>query len=304
MTNPTQKRWDITTLSFLWKLGHATVQDDILTWAAVIAFYGLFSLFPLLMVMLYVAALLLPGSHMEHLLVLVVKPYFPALSKAQEFISLNIDRMAATGAKVGIVSLLTLTWSACSGFIALQQALDVIWNVHQQRSYLGRRIMACGMLLVLLLLTLGSAVVMALYSTASPNTGGVGELVAVWFHHLRWLHGASRILFPGSLLLGCVVIYRFMPTRSTSWAYMLPGAVVATLGLDLGRELFVWYAEHMATYQLLYGGLFAVMLVILWLYIGSATVLFGAEINATLEHWAVSRGNVAIDDKTPPLDPL
>lgn len=240
-------------------LGRETVRHDILTWAAVIAFYGLFSLFPLLMLMLYVAALLLPGSDMEHLLVLMVKPYFPAMDSAQKFITTNISLLAQAGAKVGIASLLTLLWSAGSSFIALQQALDVVWNVHRQRSYLGRRIMAFLMLLGLLLVTVGSAIVMGLYSTSTSNGSGIGLWIAGWFHRLEWLHGASRVLFPGSLFLGCLVIYRFMPTRTAAWTYLFPGALVASVLLDLGRQLFVWYISHVGTYQILYGGLFAVM---------------------------------------------
>lgn len=286
-------------LGYLWRLGESTVRHDILTWAAVIAFYGMFSLFPLLMLMLYVAALLLPGTDMEHMLVLIVKPYFPALDSAQTFITSNISHLAQAGAKVGLVSLVTLVWSAGSGFIALQQALDVIWSVHRQRSYFGRRLMAFFMLLLLLLITLGSAIVMGLYSTSTGLASGLAAWIATWFHQLQWLHGASRILFPGSLFLGCMVIYRFMPTRTPSWSYLLPGALVAAVSLDLGRQLFVWYAGHMATYQFLYGGVFTVMLVILWMYIGGTMMLFGAEISATLEMWVDERPGHSDDDSVP-----
>lgn len=282
-------------LDYFWRLIRSTIADDILTWAAVIAFYGLFSLFPLLMLMLYVAALLLPGSHTEQLLVLFVKPYFPGLDDAQRFITGNIARLAQSGAKVGILSLLTLAWSASSAFISLQQAMDVIWNVREQRSYLSRRLIAFGMLLVMLLVTLGSAIVMAMYSTTVAS-GGVTGVFGTFIHHLGWLKGTSRILFPASLFIGCLVVYRYMPTRTTSWTYLLPGALVAAGALDLGRQLFVWYAGHMVTYQVLYGGLFAVMLVILWMYIGGTMMLFGAEISATLESWARPPAN-----PTPPF---
>lgn len=289
-------RLDSSIVNYVWRLVEATVRHDILTWAAVIAFYGLFSLFPLLMLMLYVAALLLPGTDMEHMLVLIVKPYFPALDSAQNFITSNINHLAEAGPKVGIVSLITLVWSAGSAFIALQQALDVIWNVHRQRSYFGRRIMAFGMLLVLLLITLGSAIFMGLYSTTTSPSSGFPLWVSVWLHHMQWLHGASRVLFPGSLFLGCIVIYRYMPTKTAPWSYLFPGALVAAVSLDLGRQLFVWYAGHMVTYQILYGGVFTVMLVILWMYIGATMMLFGAEISATLEAWATEHPASTDDD--------
>jgi membrane protein len=256
-------------------LANSVVRHDIASLAAVIAFYAFFSLFPLLLLVLYAASVFLPHTHTEQVILTVLRPYFPALP---DEIAWNIGRLTTVGAKVGLVSAVSLVWSAGSGFIAVQQALDAIWEVPDQRSYLARRLIAFGMLVVLFLVTLVSALVMTLH--AAIRGTALLDVVPTW---LRPLHAVSRFLFPASLFLGLLVFYRYLPSRSTPWSYLVPGALVATAALDAGRELFVWYAGHLVTYQLVSGSLAAVMLFILWIYIASMLMLFGAEVAQALE---------------------
>lgn len=265
---------------FIWRLTTAIVRHDIASLAAVIAFYAAFSLFPLLILLIYSITLFIPNTHVESVLLSLVRPYFPALPEAKEFISSNIARLSEMGGNFGLISAVTLTWSATSGFIAVQQALDVIWE-SSQRSYLARRLIAFSMLVVLLLLTVVSAIVMALPSVVNVNLGLLAHArVLRWF---TFIHGISRVMFPLTLFLGSLVLYRALPAKSLSWVYLVPGALITTIALDVGRELFVWYASHLMRYQLIYGNLLAaVMLLVLWMYIASIVMLFGAEVSRGL----------------------
>ncbi|MCL6548223.1 MAG: YihY/virulence factor BrkB family protein [Alicyclobacillus sp.] len=228
---------------FLWRLTLSAMRHDIFSLGAVIAFYAFFSLFPLLLLIIYAASVLLPNQNVEQVLLAMVRPYFPTLSAAKGVISDSISRLAEQGGKVGLVSALTLLWSATSGFIAVQQTMDVIWEAPHQRSFVVRRLIAFAMLVVLLLLTVVSALVMAFYTAIRP----IAHFGAFPFHAgpLHWLnlaHGVSRILFPLSLFLGCLVFYRYLPSRAAPWSYLVAGALVATALLDVGRGVFVWYA--------------------------------------------------------------
>lgn len=263
---------------FIWRLTLSLVKHDIASLAAVIAFYAAFSLFPLLILIIYAITSLLPNTHVESVLLPLVRPYFPALQAATEFISSNITRLTELGGNFGAISAVTLTWSATSGFIAVQQALDVIWESNQ-RSYVARRLIAFAMLVVLLLTTLISAIVMALPSMINLR---IVEH-APFFHWFTFVHGISRVMFPLSLFLGSLVLYRALPSKSLPWIYLVPGALVTTVSLDSGRKLFVWYAGHLMRYQLIYGNLLAaVMLLVLWMYIASIVMLFGAEVSTSL----------------------
>lgn len=264
----------------------AIARHDTASLAATIAFYAFFSLFPLLALMIYAASVLIPSAHIGSVVSQMLHPYFPSIA-AENFLSpFNLGRLANIGERVGLLSVLTLSWSATSGFIAVQQAMDVIWETHEQRSFLGRRLMGFGMLMVLLLLTVGSAIAMALTPVVQQSAMRhlrVAPLFAV-------IHAVSRVVFPISLFFGCLVFYRYLPKRNTPWLYLLPGAFVAAVTLDLGRALFVSYASHLGSYEVVYGSLTAVMLLVIWMYIASILMLFGAEVAAAIEHVLESKG--------------
>lgn len=264
---------------FVCSLMASITKHDISSLAAIIAFYALFSLFPLLLLVLYTASILVPETHGERWLVALIRPYFPAMSDATQFIANNIKRLSNAGAKVGLVSAMILACSATSGFIAVQQALDVVWET-KQRSFIVRRLIAFAMLVVLLALALLSALVIIFYPVAAAAAEHLRTL-----HWLSVLPVVSSFIFPTTLFCGCLVLYRYLPSSTQDWSCIIPGALVATVMIDLGRGVFVWYAAHLVTYQLLYGGLAVVMMIILWMYLASIALLFGAEVGAALQQF-------------------
>lgn len=260
----------------LWVLTTSIAKHDIASLAAGIAFYAFFSMFPLLLLIIYALSVVLPHYASEAVLIKMLTPYFPAMSDAQELIEGNIAKLGQ-GGQVGLLSAVTLLWSATSGFIAFQQGLDVILNVGEQRGFVARRALGFVMLALLFVVVLCSVLALALNPEKIPffRSGPLAWVGVV--------HGLSRFLFPLSLFLGFLLCFRYLPSRRTEWIYLLPGAFVATLGLDLGRQVFVWYVSHLSRYHMIYGSLTTVMFLVLWLYIGSILILFGAEVSAMLE---------------------
>ncbi|MCL6452295.1 MAG: YihY/virulence factor BrkB family protein [Alicyclobacillus sp.] len=282
--------WPKRAAKAVWWLATSVAQHDIASLAAVIAFYAFFSLFPLVLLLIYTLSAALPHQSTAQLIVNLLNPFFPAVSDARAFISSNIGQLASAG-NVGLLSLVTLVWSATNGFIALQQALDTIITTGQPRSVVARRVLGFLMLVALVCVALASVLAMALYSM-------VRSLPPFQSRAFAWvgaIQGVSHFAFPISLALGLLTCFRYLPARRMDWQYLLPGALVATVALDVGREVFVWYVGHLSHYHMIYGGLTAVMLLILWFYIGGILVLFGAEVAVLLER---------LDHRTPerPLD--
>lgn len=262
------------------RLTLAMTRHDTPSLAATIAFYAFFSLFPLLALMIYAASLLIPTAHMGTLVSQMLQPYFPSVAMANYLSPLNLARLSNIGEQVGLLSVLTLSWSATSGFIAVQQAMDVIWETSEQRSYIGRRLVGFAMLIVLLLLAVGSALATSLAPVMQRGLAARAALAPLF----QAIGAVSRVVFPVSLFFGCLVFYRYLPKRNTSWLYLLTGAFIAALSLDFARILFVSYASHLSSYEVVYGSLTAVMLLVIWIYIASLLMLFGAEVAAALEH--------------------
>jgi len=72
----------------------------------------------------------------------------------------------------------------------------------------------------------------------------------------------------------------------------LIGALVATLGIYLSREVFVWYSLHLGQYEMIYGSLTFIMLFTFWVYIVCIIVLFGAEVAVTLRDVRERNGRI------------
>jgi membrane protein len=268
---------------FFWILIASTTRHDIASLAGLIAFYALFSIFPLLLIVIYGVSLLVPHGSILKLLSDALAPYYPDMESARVFISANLTNLSALGERVSVISIITLIWSATSGFIAVQQAMDVVFDIHvtEQRSFVGRRLVAFGMLVLLLFIAALSAVGMAFRLHFHTHQVWLGE----WYGMIHYL---SRIIFPITLFATCFTFYRFLPSKPTDTTIDLIGAFIATVGVDWARNLFVFYASRVSSYAALYGGISAVMFLVLWMYIAAMIMVFGGEFAGNLMAWRTS----------------
>jgi membrane protein len=80
------------------------------------------------------------------------------------------------------------------------------------------------------------------------------------------------------------LIYYFGPDADQDWAWITPGAVVATVLWLVVSLLFKVYVANFADYEGSYGTVGGVVLVLLWFYVSGMAILTGAELNAEIEH--------------------
>ena len=86
-------------------------------------------------------------------------------------------------------------------------------------------------------------------------------------------------------MFGLAVLYRFGPSREKPrWQWVSWGAAGATALWLLGSILFSWYVSSFGGYNETYGTLGAVVILLMWFYLSAYVVLFGAELNAEMEH--------------------
>jgi membrane protein len=113
-------------------------------------------------------------------------------------------------------------------------------------------------------------------------------ILLVW-DAVRW---AIAILT--SIAVMSLVYHNGLP-KTQSWRKVLPGAVVSTFLWFGATSLFGWYVTNYATYSVVYGSLGAAIALLVWLYIVSAIVLLGAELNA--QFYPRLPGNGAVRNK-------
>jgi membrane protein len=151
--------------------------------------------------------------------------------------------------------------------------------------------------LVSLSLTL-AAIVSLLFAIAAVvvlplllNYIGLGGMSEMLLQVLRW--PALLVL----VITGLTVLYRFGPSRTKPrWEWLSVGTVFAAAAWLVASALLSWYLANFANYDATYGSLGAAIGFMMWLWISSIVILFGAELNSEIEHQTACDSTVGVKE--------
>jgi membrane protein len=79
------------------------------------------------------------------------------------------------------------------------------------------------------------------------------------------------------LLAVFLLLYKFIPNVKTHWRYVWPGALLAAILFEIARTVFVLYLEKYANYQLIYGSIASIIVLLVWIYYSAFITILGAE---------------------------
>ena len=181
----------------------------------------------------------------------------------------NAGKLTAIGiVALGVTSLLLMQ--------TIEHALNSIWHVHQQRSWMQRFVMYWAVL------TLGPLLIgMGLYATSYLTTLPFSVHHQVYGLSLFGLKFVPVILTVTAMSL----LYLLVPNRYVPTAHAWTGGLVAGLLFELMKLLFSSYISHFSSYTLVYGAFATLPLFLLWIYLSWMTVLLGATITAALPYY-------------------
>jgi membrane protein len=211
-------------------------------------------------------------------------------------VSEQIERLVSRGAgELSFGFLLGLgiaVWSANAGMKAIIDALNVVYEEDEKRGFFRLNLISLSMTfgaVLAVLVAIGAVVVVPIVLVQLGLEGFASRVIALG----RW---------PGlivALLLGLSVLYRFGPSRRQArWRWLSVGSLVATVLWIAGSAAFSYYIQNYANYDATYGSLGTGIGLMIWLWISVIAVLFGAELNAEIEH------QTAVDSTRGPERPL
>jgi membrane protein len=235
--------------------------------AAGVAYYVFLSVFPLLLGLIAVFGFFLPSVDLQKELLKFVGDNIPG---AASILEQNIDGIIELRGAMGILSIIILFWGASAMFSAISLAINRAWGVSRYRPFFIRKFHELGMVLstgILFLLSLGASALISILRTVFDLPAA--DLVIV---NLGSRAAAFLLMMAGFLLL-----YKLVPNTRTYWRDVWPGALLAAILFEIARTLFVFYIENFANYQLLYGSIASIIVLLVWIYYSAFIMIFGAE---------------------------
>jgi membrane protein len=243
--------------------------------AAGVAFYSLLAVFPAIIGVVTVYALVSSPSQVEG----QIRPLLTALPPDAAALLLNRLTLAVEanggGLTVGlVVSLVATVWAATGGVSALMTGLNIISGVPEGRNFIKLRGLALGLTFGALV---GAAVALGLVA-AFPvvlDRIGLDPAAAIGAQAARW------VTLVAVVLLGLSVLYRWGPDRQDArWRPISVGSVVALGVWMLASVGFSLYVSNFGSYNKTYGSLAAVVVLLMWLYLSAFAILLGAQVDA------------------------
>jgi membrane protein len=251
--------------------------------AAAQTYYSILSLFPGLLVLVSLLALL--GSYPDTYESIIDTLRDAAPGSAVNTIDTALRDALQSRGNAGvllIIGIVLALYSASGAMGAAMRSLEAINRARSGRSFLPSLGVRLGLTLVVTLLVLIAflAVVVAgpLFG-AIADAAGFPDLVKGLVGYLRWPIGA------GALLTAFAIVYALGPRRTPrrgdrSLRSVLPGAAVGTALWFAASLLFTAYVAHFDSYDKTYGTLGAVISLLIWLWLGNMAFLLGALFNA------------------------
>src|SRR5215211_2633879 len=231
--------------------------------AALIAYYGFLSLFPLMLVLVTLLGLLLRNNpELQDTVRTSALANFPVIG---EEISKNVHSLRGSGLALGIGLALSL-WAGLGVMKVLQNAMNGVWNV----PYRHRPNFWVSLLRAMLML-----LVLGVITVASAAAGSVGAGSDIWLLGLAGI--ATSVVLNLVLFL---LAFRILTTEDVTWSDVFLGALIAALAWTTLQAVGGYIVSHqLRGASDTYGAFATVIGLLAWIYLGAQITLFAAEVN-------------------------
>ncbi len=248
--------------------------DDV---AAMMTYYAILALFPMLVFVLTIGLLVLDHETIQQGVAMATEA-MPGSTRA--LIAGRVEQFvesAHPGFAIG--SAVFALWGASRGAVAMGGALNTILQKTETRSWVRRQLIGIGVTIgvaVMMVLALGLLVVGPTVGHWFADRSGLGEAFDVAWNIGRWVGAGLLVMFVWAML------YKTLPNTDAPLRVFTPGAFVGVLlWLGIGY-LFSLYLSHWGSYETTYGAFGTVIIFLTWMWLSNIALLIGAEINDVL----------------------
>jgi membrane protein len=257
-------------------------QDNLTDWAAALTYYGVMSLFPMVLVLVALLGLVGQYPQTSDAVLRIIDKIGPssAVDTFRQPIEGIVRSKGGAGALVGAGVLASL-WSASGYLGAFMRACNAIYEVKEGRPFWKLRPLQVAVTLLLLVLITAAAIAIVITGPVARAVGdeiGMGAAAVTVFNVVKW----PVIVLVLLTIVG--VLYFVAPNvRQPGFPWITPGGVLALAVWALASVGLAFYAAKFGSYQKTYGTLGGVILFLVWLWVSNLALLLGAELNSEME---------------------
>ncbi len=256
--------------------------DNLGDWAAALTYYGLLSLFPMLIALVSIVGLFGDPQSTTRTVTEIVTRIGPE-SGAETFAG-PIQSITSHRSSAGVLFVLgiaTALWSA-SGYIgAFIRASNAIYETEEGRPFWKLRPLQVAVTFLMVLMV--AAVLLALVLTgpvvrAVADPVGVGDSAVTIWNYAKW-----PILIGLFIVMIDLLYYASPNAKLRGFVWMTPGALLALVMWALASVGFALFVANFGSYDKTYGTLGGVVVLLIWMWITNVAILLGHELNAERE---------------------
>lgn len=289
-------------LKVMWELLSATytkwAKDHAQSLGAALAFYAVFSLAPLLLIVIAIAGSVFgqeaaQGQIIGQIQGLVGKESANAIQSMIEE-----ARKPATGIIAAVLAMVMLLLGATGVFAQLQEALNTIWGVEEKPGEGLWKLLKDRF--ISLMAVLGTGFLLLISLVVSAGLSAVGATLGHFLPVPGFLLQIINFFVSFAIVtLLFAMIYKLLPDISIQWGDVWIGATMTSLLFTIGKFLIGLYLGK-SDVGIAYGAAGSLVVILIWVYYASQIFLFGAEFTAVYAH---SRGSRLASSSPVPTKP-
>ncbi len=240
-----------------------------------IAFFMLLSIFPYLIILFMILSQMSVSYAQE-----MTSIYNMIPDDAAKIIKDYLEYSAEITGGGGLSSLVVVSiWMSSNAMTALMKAFNVAYNIEETRNYFKRKVIGivCTMLTILLIIT-----ALIIPNVAMILMSYIRKYLTIPEMNMQLFINIKNIM---SLLVFIFVLgglYVILPNKKIRAKEVIPGTIFSFFSLVFISYLFSYFVNEYSKYSLVYGGLAAVIILLIWLFICGLIIMFGAELNSII----------------------
>lgn len=249
-----------------------TLEDEIGTYSAQLAFFLTLSIFPFLIFLINVLSFTELGGQA---LVLDFTNYLPQ-DIAQLIDNVVSETVQARSGTILVVAIVGTIWTSSKGARSVIRGLNRVYGVRERRTILELYLVS-AVFVVALTLIISLSIILLVFGEVITQTifefVGYSQVFSFIWPFLRY--GLTIAI----LMVTFGLLYKYAPNKKIRFKNVWKGSVFAIIGWILVSRGFAFYVNNFANYQLVYGSIGGLIVFLLWLYFSSMVILIGGEIN-------------------------